>query len=139
MIDGPHDEQPDDLLSEGDDTWRHPKTLGLAALALAVLSLLGAQALRGSSYTLLISHESVDPTQNRNLLLGGAFLTALFALVPVLLAKLGLDRLVADDGPWAGHVLRAALLLGGLSFAVHVVRALLAVAAGDQVGFTVLY
>jgi hypothetical protein len=130
---------PEGEVVDQDDTWRHPTTLGLTALALAVLSLIGARAVSGTTYTLLIAHESTDPTQNKNLLVGGAFLTAVFALLPVVLAKLGLDRLVPDDGPWAGHVLRAGLVLGGIAFALHLVHALLALAADDSVGLQFLF
>ena len=138
----PHDDDsaqgPEDL--EQDDTWNHPRTLGLTALALAVLALFGAGAMRGSSYTLLLSHGGFEQQgDTNNLLIAGAFVSAALALIPVVLARLGLARLVPDDGPWAGHVLRAAFLLGALALVLDVVRALMAVANSDAGPLQVLF
>ena len=135
-----HDGGAPGPVEPGDDTWRHPKTLGLAALALAVLCLFGAGSLRGSAYTLLLNDDGFggDPTQHKNYLVAGTFLSAAFALIPVVLAKVGLSRLVPDDGEWAGHVLRAALLLGALAVLLDVVRALLAIANDDPSAIQIL-
>ena len=131
-------DEPDETPDQ-DDTWNHPKTLGLTALVLAVLALFGAGAMRGASYTLLLADGGFQPQDDtKNLLIAGAFVSAVLALVPVLLARLGLSRLVPDDGPWAGHVLRAALLLGALAVVLDVVRGLLAVANGDVSSIQVL-
>ena len=129
-----------DPAPEQDDTWTHPKTLGLTALALAVLALFGAGAMRGASYTLLLGDSGFQPQDDtKHLLIAGAFVSAALALIPVLLARLGLARLVPDDGPWAGHVLRAALLLGGLAVLLDLVRALMALVNGDLSTIQVLF
>ena len=128
-------------LVEGDDTWGHPKTLGLIALTLATLCLFGVSSLRGSAYTLLLNHHELAAdalTRSKNYLVAGTFLSAAFALVPVVIAKIGLTRLVPSDGEWAGHLLRAAFFLGTLAFVLDVVRALLAIANNDPTAVQIL-
>lgn len=134
--DGGYDPDP----VEADDTWRHPKTLGLIALVLATLCLFGVGSLRGSAYTLLLKRNGLEDvvTSSKSYLVAGTFLSAAFALIPVVLAKIGLSRLVPDDGEWAGHVLRTAFVLGALAVVLDLVRALLAIGNHDPSSIQVL-
>jgi len=142
MIENAHPDDPD-LTTEydegGDDTWQHPKALGICALVLAVLTMFGTQIFRGSAYTLPFAPDRGGDVPGSDYYTAGAFLTVLFAFVPVLLAKLGLARVVPDDGPWAEHVLRAAYVLGLVSLVLHLVQALLALQAGDNPTLRILY
>ena len=111
------------------ETFLHPGVLGLTALVLAVLSLFGAAVLRGSSYTLMFVGVRNVLEDDRGPLVAAGLVTALIALLPVLIARLGIGRLVPDDAAWCGHVLRSAYLLGALSFVLALVRVLLVAAA----------
>jgi hypothetical protein len=127
------EDQPVEDLEE-DDTWRHPGTLAVSALVLAVLSLIGAQVFRGSVYTLPFApHDNGigEIVGHRDYLVAGAFVTAAFALLPISLAKLGLGRLVPSDRDWMGDLLRAAMVLGVISLVLHTTQALLALKVSD--------
>ena len=124
-----------DVLDEGDDTWRHPSTLAVTALVLAVLSLLGSQVFRGSVYTLPFApHDNGlgEIVGNKDYRVAGAFLTAAFALLPLFMAKAGLRRLLPSDGGWSGHLLRSAYLLATVSLVLHTLQALMALKVSDS-------
>jgi hypothetical protein len=127
----------------GDDrddlTWTHPATLAVASLALAILSLMGAAVFRGALYTLIWAPESQGLGQGGDtpgFMVAGGFLTAAFALLPLWLARRGLASWVPADGPWPAHLLRAAVLLGGLSLVLHLLGTVASLAAeGPYSGF----
>jgi hypothetical protein len=127
MDDMTYGTQPDDV-TDHDLSWAHPSALAVASVVLATLSLMGASVFRGPAYTLTLADISVvgsGSTGGNGYLVAGAFLTAAFALLPLLMARRGLRRLVPDDGPWTDHLLRAAFLLAGVSLALHLVLAVL--------------
>ena len=113
--------------AEPDLTYGHPGTLAVASLVLSVLSLLGAGVFRGAAYTLpLADFAGVSGAgQSKGYLVAGLLLSAAFALLPLLMARKGLSTWVADDGAWAGHLLRAAVLLSIVSLLLHLVVAVL--------------
>ena len=134
--DDPADDDPD--LDDGDLTWGHPGTLALLSLFLAYFSFVGARLINGSTYTwaFVTQHESSNPVFGTNTPLNdhswqiaGVFITAVVALVPLFVAKAGLSRLVPSDSPWIGHVLRVALVVASVSFALHLLEAVIYVSA----------
>ncbi len=129
----------DEAWDDGDDTWRHPATLGLTALVLAILSLIGASVFRGAAYTLAFAPHDNGMGEvvgdSKSYVVAGAILTTAFALIPALLARAGLRRLVPSDASWAGHLLRAAFLLAVLSLVLHAVLVLVAVNSGPGLSF----
>jgi hypothetical protein len=108
-----------------------PSTLAFIAFPLAILTVLGAQVFRGISYTVAFAPSSFgafngdgsSPRASNTYLVAGAFLTAAFSLLPLLLGVRGLRRLIPDDPTWIGSLLRAAIALAGLSFVLRVIAA----------------
>ena len=113
-----------------DLTWTHPSALGVTSVALAFLSVMGASVFRGVTYTAYFAEPervlSGDTSGSTSFLVTGAFLTAAFALLPIALSLRGLRTVVADDGTWTPHLLRAGLLLGLVSLVLHLAQAVLA-------------
>jgi hypothetical protein len=127
--------EPDEV---DDLTWSHPSTLAVAALVLAVLSLLGAAVFRGTAYTSAFAdprnYASYDTDGATDWVVSGAFLTAAFALVPLVLALMGLRKVVADDGRWTPHLLRGAALLAAVSLVLHLLLAVIAATSDAPLG-----
>jgi hypothetical protein len=123
QLDGPED--------EADLTWGHPSTLAIASLVLAFLSLQGASVFRGIVYTVGFASSSDalgDTSQSgKGYVIAGGLLTAAFALIPLVLARSGLRRVIASDGTWTGHLLRAAFGLSVLSLLLHLLSATIAI------------
>jgi hypothetical protein len=116
-------------------SWGHPSTLAVMSFALAVLVLLGAQLFRGVLYAapFLPSQDgSGGSGGTTTVIVAGSFLSAAFALLPLLLAVRGLRLLVPDDPGWAGPLLRAAAALAGIALALRLVLAILATTADDN-------
>jgi hypothetical protein len=118
---------------EGDLTWSHPGTLGLAALVLGGVLLLTTGVLTARGYTAGIlpgtgvgDDGGVDNAYKR-FAVASTLLSALFFVIPLYLGRKALDQLVPGDGAWTGHVARAAILLSGLGLLLGLVRVLIAV------------
>lgn len=123
------------LEDDADLTWGHPGTLGLAAFALSILSLMGAAAFRGIAYTAALAPDHAvmgGPSGSDGYVVGGAFLSAAFALLPLVLARYALSRVVPSDGAWTGHLVRVAVVLSALSFVLHLVLAVLMMTSGSS-------
>jgi hypothetical protein len=124
--------EPDEV---DDLTWSHPSTLAIASVVLASLSLLGASVFRGIAYTASFADgnafANTDTEGGVNTVVAGAFLSAAFAVIPLVLALVGLRKVVPTDGRWTPHLLRAGALLAGLSLLLHLVLAVI-VAGADQ-------
>jgi hypothetical protein len=117
---------------EGDLTWSHPGTLGLAALVLVGVLLLTTGVLTARGYTagILPGTEGDDggvAEDYKHFAVASTLLSALFFVVPLYLARKALDQLVPGDGAWTAHVVRAAALLSGLGLFLGLVRVLIAV------------
>jgi hypothetical protein len=110
-----------------------PTTLAFIAFPLAVLTVLGAQVFRGINYTVALAPSTIDtfssdssaPKPSTTWLVAGAFLTAAFSLLPLMAGLRGLRRLVDEDPPWLGGLLRAAVALAGLTLSLRLVSAVI--------------
>lgn len=118
--DAEYDDETGGLLSE-------PSTLAFIAFPLAVLVLLGAQVFRGVTYTLAFS--TSDDTSggggSTGYIVAGAFLSAAFALVPLLVGLRGLQRVIPADPAWVSGLLRASVVLGSLALGLRLLAALI--------------
>lgn len=123
--DGPHVVMDGVEVVDDDLTWGHPGALGVAALVLSVLVLMGAALLQGRLYLVgLLPQEngSPDPDAYQHYARASGVLTFLIALVPLVLARLAWGRVVPSDGQWVNHVVRAAGLLACLGALLSFVR-----------------
>lgn len=112
-----------------------PSTLAFIAFPLSILVILGAQVFRGITYTFAMAPGSglrivgdEQFQQGLSYLSAGAFLSAAFSLIPLGLGYRGLTRLIAEDPAWVGALLRASVVLAGLSFVLHLISAVLVTA-----------
>lgn len=131
--------EPIEVDVSGDDAndlaFSHPGTLGLVAFVLAILTLMGTRAFEGALYTVAFGpHDNGlgEITGSRHAyVVAAAVLAALFALVPLVLARIAQSRLIPDDGVWTAHLVRAATVLGAISFVLAVVRVLVALSLDE--------
>lgn len=133
--DAPQPEPGEELDDRTPGFFSEPSTLAFIAFPLSILVILGAQVFRGISYTFAMAPSSglriVSDEQFRqglSYLSAGAFLSAAFSLIPLAVAYKGLTRLIGDDPPWVGALLRASVVLAGLSFVLHLISAALVTA-----------
>jgi hypothetical protein len=125
--------------------WQLPAPLAIFSLALAIMCLEGTQYLRGSTYTNYFVTSriySVDGEggPSTGWITVGAFLSAAFALVPLLAAWRGSRRVTEEDPAWVGTALRGALLLSVLGLALRLAAAVIIATSADgsaglQLGF----
>ena len=64
----------------------------------------------------------------------GGFLSAAFALIPLLVGLRGLQRVIPADPAWVSGLLRASVVLGSLAFGLRVLSALILAAKVDGTG-----
>jgi hypothetical protein len=130
----PFSDLPGGPAEVADLTWSHPSALAVVSVVLASLSLLGAAVFKGLAYTASFAEGDVfgnaDP-DGVSFVVAGAFLSAAFAALPLVLALVGLRKVVPDDGRWTPHLLRAGALLAGVSLVLHLVLAVI-VAVTDE-------
>jgi hypothetical protein len=109
-----------------------PATLALIALPLALLCLAGSHALSGLPYALPFAENlETELSDGRAILLVASLLSVVFALVPFVLARRGLARLVSSDSWWIGSVLRAAVVLAAIAVVLRLVLAALVLIDGS--------
>ena len=124
-----------DVEYDGEETgagfFGDPTTLAFVAFPLAVASVLGAQVFRGLSYSVAVAPAAAttftaaqDASDGSTAyIVIGAFLTAAFSLIPLALGLRGLRRVIDDDPTWLAGLLRAAVVLAGLSLVLRLLMA----------------
>lgn len=126
------DEYPDE---PGAGRFYDPAAAAFIAFPLAMLCLFGSTALTGITYTLML----VNPLDSggdgvRAYLVAGYVLSALFAVLPLALGRVGLSRLVASDAWWLAPLLRAAVAIALLAVVLRMASAVL-VLVSDNYGW----
>ena len=123
----------DDREPTGDGFFGEPTTLAFIAFPLAVATVLGAHVFRGLMYSVALAPAAaanfsvVDggPRGSTAYLVVGALLTAAFSLIPLALGLRGLRLVIDDDPTWLTALLRAAVVLAGLSLSLRLLAALI--------------
>ena len=113
-----------------------PATLALIAFPLALLCLSGSDELSGIAYTVPFARDlGSSAAGTQGVLFGGHVLSVLFALVPYVLARRGLSRLVSTDAWWIVPVLRATVVLAVIAMTLRLAATLL-VLVDDSYGLS---
>lgn len=131
---GPGDDGEPSLLRE---VLGEPLPLALTSFTLAVITVWGSQLFRGVSYTAAFAPSQAalgvgDENGSTTFLVVGAFLSAGFSLIPLLLGVRGLRRVVPDDPRWVTGLLQAALALAFVSLVLRLVLAVITAAKVDS-------
>lgn len=129
--DAPDPESDFEVEETGAGFFGEPTTLAFVAFPLAVASVLGAQVFRGLIYSVAFAPASAtnfsaaqDATSGSTAyIVIGAFLTAAFSLIPLALGLRGLRRVIDEDPTWLAGLLRAAVVLAGLSLVLRLLMA----------------
>ena len=129
--DAPDPESGFEVEETGAGFFGEPTTLAFVAFPLAVASVLGAQVFRGLIYSVAFAPASAtnfsaaqDATSGSTAyIVIGAFLTAAFSLIPLALGLRGLRRVIYEDPTWLVGLLRAAVVLAGLSLVLRLLMA----------------
>lgn len=128
ILGGAPDYQGEDVKKRKPGLFAEPFTLALTAFPLSILVILGSQIFRGLSYTIAAAQsvgEGSGSSPDNSYFVAAAFLSAGFSLLPVLLGWAGLNRVIVDDPVWVSGLLRASIVLGGLSLGLRLVIAVI--------------